>query len=274
MEIQSQQIHSQGSCGYCLATESNAVFTIGGDARVYDQLLVFIIQVVKHVFMDKEVESKEVLDLTFEPFCCTSSESLKRCYVGCSDNVIRSYKLDSFEFIDVVGKMTQPIKCLAVSNNSKYLCAFHTLLMIRAVATCDSRIDVIELEKREVIFSLIGHQGSVEFVVFDPLDKYLSSIGSDGTLRIWNIETTKCVSVKPYINRDYASKVSCSWSKSGEFLAVPFNTQIDLIRVFFFSILYCSVILGRRCVLYTHLSLLLSNWWQFHRMISTLLMCV
>lgn len=34
MEVQSQQIHSQGTCGICMATESNAIFTIGGDARV------------------------------------------------------------------------------------------------------------------------------------------------------------------------------------------------------------------------------------------------
>lgn len=76
---------------------------------------------MKHAFIGNGIESKEVLDLTFEPLCCASSASLKRCYVGCSDNVIRSYKLDSFEFVDVVGKMTQPIKCLSVSHDSKYL---------------------------------------------------------------------------------------------------------------------------------------------------------
>ena len=34
MEIQSQHIHSQGYCGLVKATESDAYFTIGGDARV------------------------------------------------------------------------------------------------------------------------------------------------------------------------------------------------------------------------------------------------
>ena len=107
------------------------------------------------------------------------------------------------------------------------------------MATNDSRIDIIALEKREVVSSLAGHQGAVNFIAFDPKDKYLSSIGSDGTLRIWNMETSKCVSIKPYINRDYSAKLSCSWSASGDVLAVPFNSKIDLVRVafaFFFFI--------------------------------------
>lgn len=84
----------------------------------------------------------------------------------------------------------------------------------------------------------------MDFVLFDPKDKYLSSISSDGTLRIWNMETSKCVSVKPYINRDYSSKLSCSWSESGDLLAVPFNSKIDLIRVVFAFFLHRSAIPG------------------------------
>lgn len=123
--------------------------------------------------------------------------------------------------------------------------------------------------------SLTGHQGAVDFVTFDPKDKYLSSIGCDGTLRIWNMETSKCVSIKPYINRDYSSKLSCSWSDSGDVLAVPFNSKIDLVRVGFIRfLLHCSAIPGILCARFPLPFLPQSNWFPCLRMDCTSPMCV
>ena len=122
--------------------------------------------------------------------------------------------------------------------------------------------------------SLTGHQGAVDFVTFDPKDKYLSSLGCDGTLRIWNMETSKCVSIKPYINRDYSSKLSCSWSASGDVLAVPFNSKIDLIRVEFIRFFHCSAIPGIRSARFPPPFPPLSSWSPCLRTDCTSLMCV
>ena len=76
---------------------------------------------MKHSILKDKIESQEVSNLDYEPVSCASSRERKRCYVACSDMVIRSYELDSFEFREVVGKMTQPIHFLAISADSRYL---------------------------------------------------------------------------------------------------------------------------------------------------------
>ena len=99
------------------------------------------------------------------------------------------------------------------------------------MATLDSRIQLIALDRKEVAKSLVGHQGGVLFVVFDPKDQFLSSLGADGTLRIWDVESGKCVTAKPYLNKDFVKRLSCSWTEAGEYLAVPFESKVDLIEV-------------------------------------------
>ena len=55
----------------------------------------------------------------------------------------------------------------------------------------------MDIEKRESVFSLTGHQGEVVFVSFDPLGEYLCSVSVDATLRIWNLSKRVCESCKP-----------------------------------------------------------------------------
>ena len=103
--------------------------------------------------------------------------------------------------------------------------------MHRAVASKDSRIDVVDIEKREVSFSLHGHQGGVCYVVFDPKGDYLSSISEDGTLRVWNVKKKSCETSKPGISKENALHLSCGWTTSGNYLAIPFGREIQLIKV-------------------------------------------
>ena len=102
--------------------------------------------------------------------------------------------------------------------------------MFRAVATQDSKIDVISLDTRETAFSFIGHQGGVYYLAFDPSDQYVASIGADGTLRIWDVKQAKCLTSKPYLDKEFAIRLNLSWCSSGN-LIVPSGTKIDVIQV-------------------------------------------
>ena len=86
-------------------------------------------KVIKHIFQKGKVDSSEVSSLTFEPIHCVSSQSRGLCYIGCTDNIIRACKLDSFEFVQVIMKTTQPIQWLSVSHDSSHLYV-HSLLII------------------------------------------------------------------------------------------------------------------------------------------------
>ena len=101
---------------------------------------------------------------------------------------------------------------------------------LRAIGSKDSKIEVIDIEKRENVFSLIGHQGEVTFVSFDPKGEYLSSVSVDGTLRIWNLTKRSCESSKPGLNKEISS-LNCSWSESGYLLAIPYGNEIQIIQV-------------------------------------------
>lgn len=72
----------------------------------------------------------------------------------------------------------------------------------RAIGSKDSVIEVIDIRERENVFSLVGHQGEVTFVSFDPKGEYLSSVSVDGTLRIWNLTKKSCESSKPGLSKE------------------------------------------------------------------------
>ena len=101
----------------------------------------------------------------------------------------------------------------------------------RAIASKDSKIEIVDIEKRESVFSLTGHQGEVVLVSFDPLGEYLCSISVDATLRIWNMSKRVCESCKPGLRDATIKSISCSWTDSGSLLAVPFGNTIQLIQV-------------------------------------------
>ena len=61
-------------------------------------------------------------------------------------------------------------------------------------------------------------------------DQFLSSIGEDGTLRVWNIKESKCLTAKPYFEKGESCRYSSSWERSGN-LAIPYNDHIEFIQV-------------------------------------------
>ena len=76
----------------------------------------------------------------------------------------------------------------------------------------------------------MGHQGGVTYIEFSPSDQYLSSLGMDGTVRIWNVKESKCITSKPYLDREYIQHLSSSWCNN-DLLAVPYGNKTDIIQV-------------------------------------------
>ena len=103
----------------------------------------------------------------------------------------------------------------------------------RAIGSKDSVIEVIDIRERENVFSLVGHQGEVTFVSFDPKGEYLSSVSVDGTHRIWNLTKKSCESSKPGLSKELCTSLNCSWSESGDLLVIPYGNEIQFIQVSF-----------------------------------------
>ena len=120
MEIQSKHSHSEGRCSIIPAVSSDCIFTVGEDSRVLFFQMIKM-KIIKHIFQTGKVESSDVSSLTFEPIHCVSSKTREHCYIACNDNVIRACKLDSFEFVQVIMKTTQPIQWIAISHDSAFL---------------------------------------------------------------------------------------------------------------------------------------------------------
>lgn len=76
----------------------------------------------------------------------------------------------------------------------------------------------------------MGHQGGVYYIEFDPKDQYLSSMGSDGTLRVWDYKQSKCVTAKPILDKESIERLSSSWSDGGN-LVLPHGSKIEMIQV-------------------------------------------
>ena len=76
----------------------------------------------------------------------------------------------------------------------------------------------------------MGHQGGVTHIQFSPNDQYLSSLGADGTVRIWSVQESRCITSKPYLDKEYIHHFSASWCENN-LLAVPYGHRIDIIQV-------------------------------------------
>ena len=55
-------------------------------------------------------------------------------------------------------------------------------------------------------------------------------MGADGTLRIWNVKQAKCLTSKPYLDKEFVPRLNLSWCSTGN-LIVPSGTKIDIIQV-------------------------------------------
>lgn len=128
--------------------------------------------------------------------------------------IFLSFCLDG-EFQSNVTRFTLPIRSLAFNKSGSLLAAAGDDDGIKLIATIDSSISKV----------LKGHKGPVTSLAFDPVNEYLASIDSLGTVIFWELSSGKQVhvlnAVAPNCDSDFSLINVLSWSPNGETLAVP-----------------------------------------------------
>ncbi|KAF0694285.1 Aste57867_14833 [Aphanomyces stellatus] len=93
------------------------------------------------------------------------------------------------------------------------------------VATCDDFVlRVVDIATRKIVRRLRGHTHVLTDVCFSPDARWLVSSSADGSLRIWDLPTGKCVD---YVKFKHAV-TSVAMSPTGEFIATCHTSQVGI----------------------------------------------
>uniref|UniRef100_A0ACD5XQU9 Uncharacterized protein n=1 Tax=Avena sativa TaxID=4498 RepID=A0ACD5XQU9_AVESA len=137
---------------------------------------------------------------------------------GAVASVVAATKFYSFPdgtFQSNVARFTLPIRSLAFNKKGTLLAAAGDDDGIKLIATIDNTISKV----------LKGHKGSVTGLAFDPLNDYLASVDSFGTVMFWDLclgsEARTLKRVAPTFGSDHSVKNALCWSPDGQTLAVP-----------------------------------------------------
>uniref|UniRef100_A0ACD5YJH1 Uncharacterized protein n=1 Tax=Avena sativa TaxID=4498 RepID=A0ACD5YJH1_AVESA len=134
---------------------------------------------------------------------------------GSIDHSVKFYSFPDGTFQSNVARFTLPIRSLAFNKKGTLLAAAGDDDGIKLIATIDNTISKV----------LKGHKGSVTGLAFDPLNDYLASVDSFGTVMFWDLclgsEARTLKRVAPTFGSDHSVKNALCWSPDGQTLAVP-----------------------------------------------------
>lgn len=118
------------------------------------------------------------------------------------------------EFESNISRFTLPIRTLSFNRSGTMLAAGGDDDGIKLINTIDGSIARV----------LKGHRGSITRIAFDPNSEYLASVGSDGTVIIWELQSGTKINtlnnVAPVTPSDFSTLTALGWSPDGEMLAV------------------------------------------------------
>ncbi|KAJ6749212.1 WD REPEAT AND HMG-BOX DNA BINDING PROTEIN [Salix purpurea] len=134
---------------------------------------------------------------------------------GSIDHSVKLYKFPSGEFETNVTRFTLPIRALAFNKSGSMVAAAGDDEGIKLINTIDGSIARV----------LKGHKGPVTGLAFDPINEYLATVDSVGTVLCWELQSGGILhtlkSVAPNNISDTSFMNVVSWSPDGETLAVP-----------------------------------------------------
>lgn len=134
---------------------------------------------------------------------------------GSIDHSVKLFKFPSGEFETNVTRFTLPIRALAFNKSGSMVAAAGDDEGIKLINTIDGSIARV----------LKGHKGPVTGLAFDPINEYLATVDSVGTVLFWELQSGGILhtlkGVAPNIISDTSFMNVVSWSPDGETLAVP-----------------------------------------------------
>ncbi|ETV90828.1 hypothetical protein, variant [Aphanomyces invadans] len=93
------------------------------------------------------------------------------------------------------------------------------------VVACDDFVlRVVDITTRKIVRHLRGHAHQVTDVCFSPDARWLVSSSADGSLRVWDLPTGKCVDFVKFKH----AVTSVTMSPTGEFIATAHTTQVGI----------------------------------------------
>ncbi|RQM19103.1 hypothetical protein B5M09_005620 [Aphanomyces astaci] len=93
-----------------------------------------------------------------------------------------------------------------------------------AVACDDFVVRVVDLSTKKVVRQLRGHVHQVTDVTFSPDARWLVTSAADGSLRVWDLPTGKCIDFVKFKH----AVTSLSMSPTGEFIATAHTGQVGI----------------------------------------------
>ncbi|KAJ5069170.1 lissencephaly-1 [Anaeramoeba ignava] len=122
-------------------------------------------------------------------------------FASCSnDKTARIWDLASNKCISVLSGHENVVECLAFSpqTTNEFIEIKHEKFTFinnpfLATGSRDKSIRIWNLETKECVLILSGHENWVRSIVFHPCGKFLISVSDDRSIKIWDLSNSRCI---------------------------------------------------------------------------------
>lgn len=154
--------------------------------------------------------------------CLSKNEKI---YVGNDSNTLQILSCPELEKAGIVTRFSAAVSALSTIKKSKLIVS----------GAEDMRIQITNINTNESI-ELNGHEAPILGLSLDPLEEYVASSSSDGTIRVWNIKEKKQIkswNVVPKSNSFNTAKslsIPSFETTKGKFLAYPHGKEVVVVE--------------------------------------------
>ena len=198
--------HSEGQCDLCYNESGDLIVTGGseGDIRLWRDVGDELDTTDSHRVGDK------VLSVSIRN---------NKLYTAVENNTIQVHSIPDMEPDGLVTRFTAPVNHMSISRDGQWLVA----------GAGDFTVKLVSLTKScEKIFA--GHNAPILSVSLSPMNDFVSSSSCDGTVKIWDVKSEKCVrTIENVVKKCSDVSLSpslCRMDWCGDFLLVPVGKEI------------------------------------------------